>query len=232
VTWDCISTHIIDIIIIIILKNSSIPSFKRKNSMNQNQIIQQPLNVLDNRVIQLENTTNPMQQTQQQIQQTQQQIQQTQQQIQQTQQQIQETQQQIQQQIQETQQQMQQMQQQMQQTQQQIQQQMQQMQQQMQKILQNQQQILTLSANQQNLSVNEKNRIYRLLNKSVGYGDPLLALLNQAGKASPIFPASKAALLNYLMQQLNDLIQFYNIPLQGGENWEDKFSAISIFIGY
>ncbi len=92
-----------------------------------------------------------------------------------------------------------------------------------------QQAVLAAIAAQQNLPVDEKNKIYRLLNKSVGVDDPLSALRNQLGAAAPHFPATKTAFSSYTVQQLNGLLHFYGLPGNGQK--PVKWARLAEFFG-
>ena len=82
-------------------------------------------------------------------------------------------------------------------------------------IQQNQQAQLEAIANQQNLTVAEKNASCRLLNQSLGVNDSLFALRNQLGVVPADFPETKTAFASHTVNQLNNLLQFYELPADG-----------------
>ncbi len=69
----------------------------------------------------------------------------------------------------------------------------------------------------QRFTVQQRNRIFRNMNQKASLFEPLNILMNDDGKIPENFPVTKSALSNIGNAQLNYLLQFYGIGLQGNQ---------------
>ena len=76
-------------------------------------------------------------------------------------------------------------------------------------------QLLQVMVSFQNWTIAEKNAMYKSINKQLGPEDPLHILMDDNGIRPPAFPATKRISLDLTVPQLNTLLEFYHLDLEG-----------------
>ncbi len=95
--------------------------------------------------------------------------------------------------------------------------------------LNNVEQILLGTLGTQFLTPEQRNVILRKINKSLEGNTPLQQLANGEGHIPPNFPGSKSLALSLTEVQLDGLLAFYDLPLEGDET--AKLQRFLQFIG-
>jgi len=90
-------------------------------------------------------------------------------------------------------------------------------------------QLLQMMAAFQNWTIVEKNAMYKSINKQLGVDEPLHVLINEDGIRAPGFPATKTISNELTVQQLNTLLAFFALDLDGSR--EEKLTRFGDFIG-
>ncbi len=78
-------------------------------------------------------------------------------------------------------------------------------------------------------SIDQSNDILRRMNKDAEYDAPWNRLMNADGQIPENFPAQKGEILEINDDLLKELLQFYNLGLQGGQ--QERLQRLFEFLG-